>query len=142
MTFDRRISSQDSLLSAQVDWAAHLADFMVTRFTKYGGWRDMKVEARVSKALSGVNVLLDGRGWTCAVEIKMSPSPVVEADFFLQSKEAEDLPELEDLDLDVLFGGGGKESFAYDIEARDSLDKTTMKLSLWLSKQVAPFTGR
>jgi hypothetical protein len=140
MTFDRRTSSQDSLLSAQVEWAARLADFMVNRFTKYGGWRDLKVKGVVNKTLSGVSVYLDGIGWSCSVDISMSPTPIVSAEFNPQAKEIDQMPNLEDLDPDIFLTRG--ETFQDDIEARDSLDKTTMKLSLWLSKQVAPFVGR
>lgn len=139
-TFDRRTSSQDSLLSSQVEWAARLADFMVNRFTKYGGWRDLKVKGVVNKALSGVNVYLDGIGWSCSVDISMSPAPMVSAEFNTQDKEIDQMPNLEDLDLDALLTRG--ENIQFDIESRASLDQTTMKLSLWLSKQVAPFNGR
>jgi hypothetical protein len=114
---------------------------MSTRFTKYGGWRDLRVKADTYRSVDGASLTLDGQGWSCEVDITVESKAVVSARFHESSNEVDDLPNLEDLDPSVLFGNKGAR-FDYEVAARDSMEKTTMKLSLWLSKQVAPFVGK
>ena len=135
-----RTAANDSLNSAMLVWAQGLVRAMEARFTGYGGWTDHRVSTDIGVSNDHADLLMQGTARNLSgVEQRWSSEILVYPAEFRVTVRFNWVKPDEDI-LEMLQRVDPTETFKIDPNAPQ--DKAVMAVSLWLSKNLSPFTDR